>query len=398
MDDSSRQEHQQLVAPNPIYLLLCLIGAVALYIGTNPFGHWVLWDSTVYARALANWQIGRDPYSLSDPLLLFVYPPVFLWAGGLLAHIFPRHSGWVFFIVFYAICSLAIPAILARFYLPQAWLSLLCAYALAALEPWFAGIGAFRTGNITNVFYFTVLLAGAVGIRKNQWRYFYLAVLLIATIKLNFLVMLLLPLLIGKRQWLQTLICAAGAFIAYPVQRMMAPNLYGAFQNTAASQFTRSSGYGVMGIAMHLEKSMHVTGTLIPLSVQLVFMIAVISALFILRERLPRGNAGNLWVALVLLGAILCNPRLLPYDTDIALLAGFVILVSALQTRRILLLAAAIFLPSILVPRWMHHGLSGSYEIGLLLICFSAGCWTLWGQRQLHAVDDQAENVLLAGA
>jgi hypothetical protein len=269
MDDSTRGEYTQLLAPNPVYLVICLIGAAALYLFTNPFGHWVLWDASVYARALDDWQIGRNPYSLSDPSLLFVYPPVFLWAGGLLAHIFPGHSGWIFFVFLYAICSLAIPAILVRFYLPQAWLSILCAYALAALEPRFAGIGALRTGNITNVFYCTVLLAGAVGIRKNNWGYFYFAVLLIATIKLNFLIMLLLPLLIGRRQWLHAILCAAGACVAYPVQRMFTPGLYAAFQAALSHQLKHSSGYGIMGIAVRIQESMHVEGALIPYLAQL---------------------------------------------------------------------------------------------------------------------------------
>jgi len=398
MDDSSRSEHTQLLAPNPLSLVVCLIGAAALYLFTNPFGHWVLWDASVYARALDNWQIGRNPYSLSDPSLLFVYPPVFLWAGGLLAHMFPGHSGWAFFILLYAIASLAIPVILVRFYLPQAWLSILCAYALAALEPRFAGIGAFRTGNITNVFYCTVLLAGAVGIRKNNWGYFYVAVLLIATVKLNFLIMLLLPMLIGWRQWLQALLCAAGACVAYPVQRMFTPGLYAAFQTALSRQFTRSNGYGIMGVAIQIQESMHVKGLLIPCLAQVSFMIAIISAMFILRNRLPKGNAGGLWVALVLLGTILCNPRLLPYDADIALLAGIVVLASALKIRRILLLAASIFLPSVLIPLLVHQRVSGSYETAVLVLCFAAGYWILWRQHQQDGLAEQAEKALLASA
>jgi uncharacterized membrane protein len=97
-----------------------------------------------------------------------------------------------------------------------------------------------------------------------------------------------------------------------------------------------------------------------------------------LRRRLQEGSRTNNWVALVLLATMLCNPRILAYDADIALLAGFVLLTSAytLTTGRLLLMAMVVFLPTILLPFiW-----AGLYQILVLLFSFVAGYLTMWRQ------------------
>ena len=374
----------QIAPPKRIYLLLWLLVALVLYVFTSHMGTWALWDAKVYARAIHDWRSGQNPYNLSDPLLLFVYPPVFLYVSGFLARILPGHLGWFLYLAVFAACSLALPVVVARFYLRRWWLTPAFACVLAAMQPRFAALMALRTGNITNIFYLAVLVAAIPGMRKNRWGYFYLAVLLIATVKVNFLVMLLIPLLLGQRKWMRSVLCGLRAIATYPMQKLLSPQLFAGFQAAASEQIAGHGayGYGVMRIAVEIETALHRPVGLIPLLFQIVCMLVVIGAMFALRRRLRFGDASTFWPALVLLATILCNPRILPYDSDIALLAAFALLVAALRTHRVLLVAAVIFLPSVVIPWVTHQALSGLYETGMLLISFVAGYGMMWRQSE----------------
>ncbi len=374
----------QVAPPKPVYLLLWLLVALALYVFTSHLGTWALWDAKVYARALHDWRNGQDPYSLSDPLLLFVYPPVFLYAGGFLARVLPADLGWFLYLAVFAAASLALPFVLARFYLRRSWFSVAFAYVLAVMLPRFTGLMALRTGNITNIFYFVALAAAIPGMRKNRWGYFYAVIFLIVVVKVNFLIMLLLPLWLGRRQWVPSILCGLCAIATYPVQKMLWPQLFAGFKNAASQQITGHGayGYGVMRFGVEIESARHHAVGLMPYVLQVIFILVVIGAMFALRRRLGTGEEQSLWPALVVLATILCNPRILPYDSDVALLAGFVLLVSALRTRRALLVAAVIFLPSVAIPYVTHQALSGLYETVVLLISFAAGYGMLWRQGE----------------
>jgi hypothetical protein len=367
--------------PGMAFLCLWLTFALALYVlSTIHLGTWIFWDAEVYARALHDWQIGQNPYNSSDPLLLFVYPPVVLHIGGFLARHLPEHFGWLLYLIIYVACSLALPYVLARFYLRQPWMTPALAYVLAVMQPRFAWLGALRTGNLTSICYFAALVAALPGMRKNRWEYFYLVTFLIVAIKINFFVMLLIPLLIGQRQWLWSSLCALCAFAAYPLQQSLNRPLFEGFRNAVSQQIAgnQAYGYGVMRFAVNLETAMHHAVDVIPYLLLAVFALAIVSAMFLLRRRLQATEGNPLWPALVLLAAMLCNPRILPYDSDIALLAAVVLLISALRTHRILLVAAILFLPPVILQIATHHSVSGLYEISVCLISFAAGYRMLW--------------------
>lgn len=395
----SESHVSQITPPKRIYLLLWLLVALVLYIFTSHLGTWALWDAKVYAQAIHDWRSGQNPYNLSDPLLLFVYPPVFLCVGGFLARLLPGQTGWFLYIAIFVASSVALPFVLARFYLRRSWFSPAFAFVLAAMLPRFTGLMALRTGNITNIFYLAALTAAIPGMRKNRWEYFYLAVFLIAMVKVNFLVMLLIPLLLGQRQWLQSVLCGLCVIGTYPLQKIFSPELFAGFQTAASQQIAGHGayGYGVMRIAVEIENAQHQAVGLTPYALQIVFVLVVMGAMFALRWR--QGDAANrLWPALVLLATILCNPRILPYDADVALLAAFVVLVSALRTPRILLVAAVIFLPSVIIPYALHTSMPGLYETGVLLISFVAGYSMLWQRAERPSPVEMMRTEATAGS
>lgn len=465
----------QVEPPNSLLLFACLLAVLALNLLTVHLG--MLWDAGVYARALHDWFNGNDPYSLSYSSLLFVYPPVFLWVGGFLARFLSGHSGWWLYLAIYSVCSLALPFVLARFYLRRAWLSVPFAYLLFAMQPRFAGLEALRAGNISNIFYLLALIAALPGIRKNRWELFYVVVFLIAIVKVNILILLLMPLLIGQAQWIPAIFCGACAVVTYPLQRISAPQLFAGYQTAASQQIVNRgdlgfgvmriavesenlvhssaklspyialtvligaiacvaialyrrrqggnprsfwiaaasllavcpivaypmrkrfapkdfagsgaatphdlinqshSGGGVLSTAVSVDHSLHHAAILVPYVLQVIFALALVCAMLAIRRRLRATGQTNNWVGLVLLATMLCNPRILAYDADIALLAGFVLLASAyaLTTWRLLLLAIVVFLPTLFLPFiW-----AGLYQILMLLFSLIAGYRMVWRQ------------------
>lgn len=369
--------------PRSLYLFLWL--AVTLILAVHHFSAVTnLWDARVYAHAIDEWLAGHNPYSVSNPRLLFVYPPVFLYASGYLAKLLSGHVGWFLYVAVYLASSLALPFVLARFYLQQPWLSSGCAYVLVAMQPRYTGFQALMAGNITSVFYCVLLLAAIPGIRRNRWQCFYFVIGLVALVKVNFLIMLLIPWLLGRRQWINSALPVLCVGAAYLVQKRMAPQLFEGFRHTLSQQIAGHDdyGYGVMRIAMQSGSVRNLAGGIILYLVQIGFVLALISLMFVLRRKRQHDQPNSLWIALVLLATILCNPRILQYDSVIGLLAGVVLLVSALRIRHVLLTAAVIFVPSVILVYLFRLGSSDLYETFVLLICFGAGYWRLSSQAE----------------
>jgi hypothetical protein len=381
---SPESSTERFSPPKALYLLLYCAAVLGLYAYLNPGGTHVLWDAKVYARAIEDWLAHAAPYTDREGLI-FVYPPVFLWAGGVLAGFLPWHLGWYLFVAAHVFATLALPWLLAHFYFRRAWLTVGFAYTVFIAEPGFAALVSLRAGNIANLFYFIALIAALPGLRRNRWGWFYAAAFLIGMVKIAFLLVLLLPLFAGRRQWLQSAICALASASAYLLQRWIAPASYSAFVAAANLQVGAHAdyGYGILGTAATIErKLMHRPVGLFPFAIQAIFIAGIIAGLYLLRRRLPEKTAPGLWLALILTAIIVCNPRIERYDSYVGLLAAFVLLAEALQTKHFLWLLSSIFLPSMLslyIRHRSHHvDAWGAYETLVLLAGFAAGfCW-LW--------------------
>ncbi|MBB6143289.1 hypothetical protein HNQ77_001233 [Silvibacterium bohemicum] len=375
---------ERLQPPKPLYLALYFVAVLGLYAYLNPGGSHLFWDAQVYARAIGDWRAHRDAYTAAEGLI-FVYPPIFLWIAGALAGLMPEHWAWYLFIACHIAATLTLPLVLAQFYFRRAWLSVAFAYTLYVAEPGFAGLVSLRAGNLANIFYLLTLLAALPGLRRNRWGWFYAAAFLIGMVKIAFLLVLILPVFAGRRQWIKSALCGVAAAATYPLQRWIAPVSYRAFVAAANIQVGAHAdyGYGILGTAATMErKLLHRGVDLLPFVVQAAFIVAIVVALYLLRRRLPEEAQGGVWLALLLTAIILCNPRIERYDSYVGLLAAFILLAEALQTRRYLLLLSAIFLPSMLTlyirHRSHHVDAWGAYETLVLVVAFAAGyCW-LW--------------------
>jgi len=385
--------------PPPSYLIAILLVVVAC---RHVYVQWainhslspqsfVLTSVPIYSTALNDWLSGVDPYHTVHGALRFVYPPVFLYVGGFLTRIVPDHIGGYLYTLVHVASTIALPIVLARFYFRQTWLNAGFALLIFFAEPRLTGVMALTNGNIASVLYLLAFLAMLPGVRANRWTMFYAAVFAGAVIKAPLLLLLLFPLLTGKRQWKYCAFCAAAVVAIYAGQKIFAPALYAGYQWSLVQQVTviHHYGYGILGIAAGIEYKLRGTvGTLSSIASG-IFSSILIAALFFLRRRIDDPASDRLWLSLVVLSIILASPRILPYDADVALFAAFVIFVNVLHTRRLIALLVLLFLPSLVVPYFVNSpSLVGCYESLLLMLAFAGGFFTLWKQKAAPAEPD----------
>jgi hypothetical protein len=174
-----------------------------------------LWDARVYARALATWKAGGDPYTFKGVGLPFVYPPAFLYGERGLGVLLHGHAAWLVYLALLVAATLAIPWLLARVYLRSAWLTPIVALIVFIFQPRLIGEIVLLSGNLGTLLYALALAAGAVGLRRDRWLPFYVAVVLAGMIKPPFLTLMFLPLLAARRQYWQSAVAAAVAGASY---------------------------------------------------------------------------------------------------------------------------------------------------------------------------------------
>jgi hypothetical protein len=335
---------------------------------------------------------GGTPYDASLSPLFFLYPPAFLYLAAGLSHLLPGGWGEPAYIALVIVATLVLPLILARFFFRQPWLGPLMAVLLFFASSRYTGMLALCSMNIASVLYSLSFVAAIPGLRRNRWTWFYLAVFFAAIIKITFLSLLLLPLLTGRRQWLRSIGCGVAVVAMNLLEKALVPALYDGYQWSlqqgivAQQQF----GYGIFGIVASYHHKQRSGAGLGAYAVAGVTIVVVLGLMFLLRRRmernLPGNNSPNLgndghWLALVLIAIILINPRVMQYDIDVALFAGFVLLVYALRTRRVLMLMTALFLPSLVVPLVvLNPHLHGIYETLLVMAAFGMGYRRLWAE------------------
>jgi hypothetical protein len=342
-------------------------------------------DLPVYAAAVHAWLTGGDPYSPAMAPLHFLYPPVFLGIAGFVARLVPAGWGSGLYTALHVAATCALPVILTRWYFRFPWLTLPFALLLFFASPNFTGVRALCTLNIASTAYCVAFLAAVPGLKRERWLWFYLAVLVAASIKIIFLSLLLLPLFAGRRQWRNSLLCGGGVLLVNLLEKTLVPGLYAGYQASLVRGIVQEGayGFGVFGIVAAYGYKLHIpepTGAFVVAALQ---NFALLGVLFFLQFRLRRvewtESMRSAWLALVVTAVILLNPRLLQYDADISLLAAYALWIYALRPRWPVALAFAIFLPSLfmfLAVKALHlYGMYGTLET---LAAFALVAWQLY--------------------
>jgi hypothetical protein len=302
------------------FLAICGTWFHGLYRGQHDF-----WDARTYDVALARVHAGENPYDLTAPT--FVYPPIFLKCATPLSHVFPGRPGWYLYVLLACAAVCALPWILATTYIRSRWLTPAVAMLLFTFQPRLFGEIALLTGNFGVLLHVLVLASGIPGIRRNEWLPFYVTVILAGLIKPPFLGLLLLPLLAGRRQAWQSALSAVVVFVGYALQKLLLPASYRDFEASVRTKIVtqQDAGLGIYGYLMKLGHRISFLSGSGSVIAHTCIIGAMVVVLFLQRRvtRLP--GVANLWVPVVLVLAVLANPRLEAYEITIGVVPAIYI-------------------------------------------------------------------------
>jgi hypothetical protein len=327
---SSDSATRRLVACAPYVCAIAVFALLCLRLSGGPSGFkaWSFWDAKTYANTIQLERAGADPYS-ENGRLRFVYPPIFVHAAESAAGVLPHKAGWTIYIGLLCLATCAVSWAITTGFLRSEWLTAPMAIALFVLQPQLFAEIALMSGNVAMLLYAPILIAAIPGIRRNRWRWFYVAVAIAALVKPPYLTMLLLPLLIGSRQIWQIVATSFLVCAGYIAQWSANPTLFVGFMHSVHSQIVTGGDIGI-GFLWLLSKA----GTRLrwlqnagPVYGSLIMIAGLVVSFFLLRRVRDVPAVSALWAPAVLVTAIISNPRMLSYDADVAVVPAIYLFV-----------------------------------------------------------------------
>ena len=183
------------------------------------------WDVSVYRNAIQSVQAGHDPYSdamavqdafhrdlashASDPTpFSYVYSPITLPLLRPIGAVPVWLSGTVYWFL-YAVCALCLVWVGMQAVEDSEYKVFLLLAPAALFFPGLLQHDVILSGNVAIILYALVLLGAAFGWWRGQWHWCYLAILIASCYKAPLLILVVIPLLSARRQWLPAGIAVA---------------------------------------------------------------------------------------------------------------------------------------------------------------------------------------------
>jgi hypothetical protein len=248
-----------------------------------------------------------------------------------------------------------------------------------------------------------------IGWKREDWSWFYLVVLGASCVKVQTLTLLAIPLLCSRnRQWLKACSTAVVALALYGVQARIWPEAFRFYLSTLKvhAQERQDFGCGPVGtLARVLQQNGVAYSTPCVL-----FYLVYGAALFLLllwfaKQYRAQKISFSSWMPVMLMGVVLLNPRIQPYDVAWLSLPMLLLAWRAVQSpdgKRIALwIGAAVLLGmnvfvevsedfvSILPDSWKY------LEMILLLGIFGIGAVNLWREAGDGAVETRGSRRFL---
>lgn len=363
------------------------------------------WDVGVYAKAMQSLRAGHDPYAeaiavqrayhslpvherAADPPWSYVYSPITLAPLRLIGALPLWLSGGVYWLVFAV-------AVFGTIWLgwqagePNERRYLAFAAPAATLFPGLLFNGIILGGNIAYILYGAIFLAAAVGWRRGQWRWFYIAVLAASCVKAPLLSLLAIPILSARKQWLGTGITAALGVAIFAAQPRIWPGPFARYLEAVELQFSfnRDFGSSPAGVFSGILQDHAIPYPTASLIFYLCYAIPLFGFLFYLSRKHLAGRLSlKEWLPVLLLGVLLFNPRIIEYDaapiTVPMALIGWRFLTS-LTTPVRAGIAFGIFFAIANIVANVSWDVRKLVEAAVFLLFFAAGSWNLlrrlWG-------------------
>jgi len=289
----------------------------------------LLWDLSVYVRAVNDYIQGNDPYR-QDVSLLFIYHPYVLKTFTFFNYLF---SIKIWLICFYVTAS---TMFIREFFLfsrlHQETFSaenknFIVLLLLAAVCFGDAGLVAVKTGNITIFLHFLLLATFFYAYReksKKSVMIFALSIIICSIIKPYLLAyVLLLPFL---RRWRTMLYLGLTIFLVcffiWMSGAIAMSELYSSFMNALQHQTLGKGylGYSIFGLIQGK------TGKPLGLILHSVIMLSYLFLVLLYSKKLGSHWNSSQFIPLVIIFIIFINPRMKVYDFPIAILFSFLYL------------------------------------------------------------------------
>ena len=393
----SRTAFPAFLRHNPFLMVfwILVLAAMPVWIAFDPPG----WDVAIYHNAIHALAAGHDPYAdaitvqqlfhqqvalhaKTDPPYSYVYSPLTLPLLRLIGRLPALLSGALYWFIY----GLAV--------LAQIWVGVWAAEPLerrtilylapvAAFFPGLLANGIVLSGNIAYLLYAAILLSAVLGWRGGSWRWFYLVTLAASCVKAPMLSLVAIPVFSARRQWLPAGLTVAAGIACFAVQPALWPSLFKHYLQAVELQFSYNRDFGCSPAGL-FSGFLFDRGIPYAPSTYLFYgsyALPLLALLFYLsRGFLQHAFSLKQWVPVLLVGAILLNPRLIEYDVapltlPLALIAARFL--RALTTRRtaIFLAGSSFFLTNVLaLYSWeLRKLLDGP----LLVLLFLVGSWNL---------------------
>jgi hypothetical protein len=383
-------------------LVFWICAAVTVVVWALQPGYVVGWDLNVYKAAMASLQKGHDPYS--DAMAI---QQVFHAQGP-----HPPGTPTPFSYVY---SPLTLPLVALFGWLPLwlaagiYWLAYLAATAAVLLVAWWAVEPKERrvfallipaavffpgmlqndvlfSGNLAYILYALVAVGAWLGWTRGKWWPFYIAVLIASCFKAPLLSLVAIAPLSARRQWIPAAATGVAGVVLFAMQPHIWPSLFHHYLEAVELQFSynhdfSSSPAGLTADALYDVIPYQITSAVMYGITTLVFG----GILLVLRKRFLAGKIRlRHWVPLVMLGAVLLNPRIMEYD--VAPLTVFMTLLwwrffNAGSTRgRAIVLMSVAFLAAnaFAAVTWRPAACV------VAVATFFAGSWNLWRESRRH--------------
>jgi hypothetical protein len=354
------------------------------------------WDLKVYAAAIRSLRAGHDPYADAiavqqlyhqqggdpnggDRPYSYVYSPITLPLLRLIGHFPFWLSGGAYWSLYILAVAGQIPFALRLAEARERPYFLYLAQA-AAFFPALLQSHVVLSGNVAYILYLAVFWSAMVGWRRGRWIWFYAAVLLASLVKAPMLSLVVIPALSARKQWLPAGLTAAAGIALFAVQPVLWPSLFRNYLKAVDLQFLYNRDFGCSPAGIFSDIMFRMGKPYSPAG--LIFYLCYAIPLFALLLHLSRmylcGSFSlRQWAPVLLVGAILLNPRIIEYDlAPITLpltLIAWRFLARFCSTPRTMLYLAIFFVAANALGCFLHR----AAYVPLLAILFAAGCWTL---------------------
>ena len=302
------------------------IAAIPIWSRTDPPGY----DVVFYHNAIRALHIGDDPYldatAIQDafhreyglhsngyPPCSYVYSPITLPLLRLIGDLPVWLAGTLYWLLLIASAlSLLWVGTLAG--LPWERIFLRLFLPLALFVPGLLAHDTILSGNVAFILYGLVLVTAAYGWKRNRWLWCYLAIIVASCFKAPLLCLVAIPLFSARRQWIAAAITTGTGVLLFAMQPLLWPALFRHFLRAVQLQFTYNHDFGSSPAGVFSNILVHKG---LPYSVPgMVFYVIYAVLIFATLLYLSRFFLAGLislqqWLPVLLVGAILLNPRIM---------------------------------------------------------------------------------------